>query len=135
MPGGIRWQARIKNGSKLVLGRVWLTTKDGTERVALKQSTSSKPIKKGDVLLTGKRKDGTRMNFRVYRTNKGKPKITMTGQPPVSDALTGVKLRLYGSKKDWLTLPSDCKRMTFSSNTRDAYGDTKSATARRACKS
>ena len=135
LPGGIRWQANIRRGTKRVLGRVWLTTFDGTERVNLKQSKSSKPRKKGDVLLTGKRADGKTLKFRVYRTKKGKPKITMSGQPTVSDVLTGVKLRLYGKKASWLTLPSNCKRMSFRARTTDAYGKARGATARRACKS
>ncbi len=135
LTGGIRWRANIRRGTKRVLGRVWLTTYSGKERVNLKQSKSSKPKKKGDVLLTGKRDDGTTLKFRVYRTKKGVPKITMSGQPSVSDVLTGVKLRLYGKKGSWLTLPSDCKRMHFRASTTDAYGDARGDALRRACKS
>ncbi len=135
LTGGIRWKANISKGTKTVLGRVWLTTYSGSERVNLKQSTSSKSKKKGQVLLTGKRDDGAAMKFRVYRTKKGVPQITMSGQPAVSTALTGVKLRLYGEKGNWLTLPPKCKRMHFRASTTDAYGKARGDAVRRNCKS
>lgn len=131
---GLRWKSNIRRGSKQVLGNLWLTTSSGTEKVKMKQSKSKKYKKKRQVLLTGKRKDGKRVKAKLYRSKKGKPQITMSGLPETSTLLTGVKLRLYGKKNKWLTLPRKCKKMEFKSTVKDVYNTTKSSKVKRTCK-